>query len=606
MIILYPSAESETGHLHWPWLTMLFCLFAAIGAFQFKMDQLGYHTLTYGYKDQIQQVLENASRDGRISMDEMLRAQANLDVLGEPNAGEIYPAGAIENYVYWQEALRPHQQLAEAPMPEKLWLFLAWPGLLWWLVAALLLVPLGFLTEHLFSILFTIPLLALCAIAALLGPDSALQNLWLPQHQAWLALLLSWAWLPVFVAPWSRIELTLKFWFARNSLFDFEVPIALFALALSIWVLASPAAQQELYTLEPLKLAGPIVFAVLLSLPLRILPRKTRAPKVGKLKGDDAKRGEVERLFAEEQPVEAERLLRELSRSASTPKDHAWLANTAWRHDLSEMAGHHYRQYLNQIYSDGEVERAVPIVEEMMQRNIMAPPSVLLEVFDYALARHRLKLAGKVLDHYRAHDKVSPGEALAATEQYGETLLMGDKPDKPSMVALKDWLEAHEPGHPLIDNVIKRLQSMAGDISLGGNYGKQRIHKHVEVDIHSITPNHVEVRIKGRQDRQRIPWTAVSALYGYCVVSHTQGLYGCLVINFRNKLFACHFGRRNVFMTNDAGKPMSFEGAWDRLYKETPEDLPRMEIEGFQQFIRPEDSETAVEQFVADKLPVGF
>lgn len=602
MFLLYPSAESETSHAHWPWLTLLVCVLAALHfAVILQPKQSAYQAQRQLLTAQIDNILSHASNDGRIKMDHYLQVQDDHSLLANPDYRDVFPENAVTAYADLQALQTPVAQLRNGSLFSQLGLLVAWPAWLWLVVVTLLLIPSGFLIEHLFSVIFTVPLLFICGVAALLGPDSVPEQLWPSVELAWVSFLLLWAWLPVMVCPWANVELSLKFWFTSNAFWSTDVPLFLFPTGLTAWLIFSPEAG-DLYQLKVATLVGPLVLALLISLPLRILPHKSRAPKVGEVKGDEAKRGRVETLFSEERHSEAVQLMRELSVSAAEVDDHTWLAHTAWRHDLTDLAHLHFRKRLQLVAETGDVEKITPLVEEMIKRNVTIPPSILLQVFDYALARHKMRLAAKVLNSYTAHEKVSAGEALAATEQYAETLLMGEKPDKPSMVALKDWLEQHHPEHSMIQNIIKRLQAMAGETTLGNNYGNLKLHKHVEIDIHSITGNYVECRIKGRQDRQRIPWTAVSALYGYCVVSHTQGLYGCLVINFRNKLFACHFGRRNIFMSNSFGKPMSFESAWDVLFKESPEDIPRMEIEMFQQFIRPEDSEAAVEAFVAEKL----
>lgn len=602
MILLYPSAESETSHSHWPWLTLLFCFAALFGSlFWFQPRQQQHQSQRDLYLGQIENILDHASRQGRLHMDHRLRAQTSLAVLADANFQDVYPESAVHAYQQLQALQPAYSQLLNQSLPARLQLLLAWPSLQWFLVVTLLLFPLAFLLEHIYSPIFLIPSFALCAIAALLGSESLLNPLWLKPQHAWLGLVLIWGWLPIFVCPWAKVELSFKFWFSKNTFLDFEMPIFFAGIGLVAWCIFSPESAR-LYQVNPVHLLGPIAFAALFSLPLRLVPHKQRSAKVATLKGDAAKRGLVESLFLEERHVEAESLLRELSQSAASVDDHLWIARAAWRHDLTDLAANHYRQRLNLVAENATVEQLVPLLEEMMQRNIAASPKILLEVFDDALARHKLRLAEKVLSHYRNHGKVSAGESLAATQQFAEVLMMGDNPEKASVVALKDWLEQNDPTNPLIQNIIKRFQAQTGASRLSSNYGNLRVHKHVEIDLHAITSNMIEVRIKGRQDRQRIPWTAVSALYGYCIVSHTQGLYGCLVINFRNRLFACHFGRRNVFLSSSAGKPLSFEAAWQQLMKELPEDITRVEIEAFQQFIRSEESEAAVESYLSANL----
>jgi hypothetical protein len=602
MLLLYPSAETETSHNHLPWMTLLFLVMVAgYFAFSFQRQQASYLNQKQLFRSQIEQILNNALADGRLRIEHFERAQFSPDTLVDPEYRELYPANAVTAYEQLQALKAPRESISQQPLPQRLNLLLTWPSWYWLVIGSLLLIPPAFLWEHLFSIIFVLPTFAIAAIAALFGSDSALANLWPAPEQAWLSFALILAWLPTFNRPWAKIEIALKIWFSSKTLFEIEVPVAVFAGAFTAWIWFG-SENQTLYTVAPMVLAGPIAFALLLSFPMRLLPNKERAPKVGKLGDVEAKRGKVESLFAEERGAEAEQLLRELSTDATTQEDHRWIARSAWHHDLPELAAIHYRRHLTMIIEADALEKAIPVVEEMIQRNIPVSPGILLEILDYALAKYKLKLAEKILSSYRTHPKVSEGEALAATEQFAEVLMMSEKPSRTSMISLKDWLERHMPDHPLLKSIIQQLQAHAGGAQLSSNYGAQRVHRHVEIDLHSIMGNFTEVRIKGQQKRQRIPWTAVTALYGYCIVSHTQGLYGCLVINFRNKLFACHFGRRNIFMTSSDGKPMNFESAWELLFKETPEDIPRVAIESFEQFIRPEDSEAAVDSFLEAKL----
>ena len=73
------------------------------------------------------------------------------------------------------------------------------------------------------------------------------------------------------------------------------------------------------------------------------------------------------------------------------------------------------------------------------------------------------------------------------------------------------------------------------------------------------------------------------------------------VVKFKRRVFGCVFAPEQIRIKDRLERTMSFEEVWDQLHEQIPEDLPFLEMKGFEQ-IR---SEAVFEEKLKSFLQTG-
>lgn len=602
-MFVFPSSETATSLKSPPWLAFSWLIitgviFLTVGLPEtFRYQKSRAETI-----HRFEKALESQLKAGELKQGIYFQAVQQPAVIEDPGLHHVFNPEVKAAYSEVKMLRPPLLDKAEGAPNRRLLLLVQPHHFAVMLLGFCLLIPIGFMFEHLFDRLW----IAMCFLvngATLLVLDRIYQANWVPNPLfAWFWLTLLVMLIPCILKPRGAVTLTLRVWFGGTRDFEMKFPVWFFPIS---FILGSALVTWRLtdFDLISAPQALPVIAAQALLSALVFMRIPTHEYLVNSQPEVYSNRqiAQAESLFEEQKSVEALAILRELLQHDISNEQFMRVAHLAFRHDEHELTSLAYQAVIRDNLRNGKHHDNVQLVLEMLERNLRVPGGAIERALETAYTMGGQQIVVKILPHLNNHPDIEPESVHQHYTRHIDALLRQNTPDRNYLHELQHFIEYAFPNDPLSMRISQYLhatgQSIDPPVLTAPQY---QIGKFIEVELIRVKGNDITVELAGGK-QQRLPWTAILALYGCHVLGGDRGFRGYIMTRNRNKIFCCCFN--SASLTKYEGESAVFENVWKDILSEAPEDLPRVALSDFENHVDDKDLEEKVQAFL-NQVPV--
>ncbi|CAM2007793.1 tetratricopeptide repeat protein [Acanthopleuribacter pedis] len=596
-MFVFPSSESATPIKSPPWFSIVWIL-ATLGFFFLSVlpAEQRYRTHRADSLQRIEQALEAQLQGGNLKQGIYVQAVTNPNLIELPEFNHVFDDQVKAAYAEFKLLRHPFLERAAAMPDQRLLLLLQPHHAFIMLLGLVCLIATGFVFEHLFDSLWIASCLLLNA-AALFTLDLYVGNQWTPSLvYAWFWLSLIMMVIPCILKPRTDITFTLRLWLGNTKDFDLKLELWLFPLmflgggSAITWYLTDFPVRTASSAL-PVTAALALVSALLMT---RIPTREQKLNRNPEVFGNQ-ELARAEGLFEQEKPKEALEAMRELLQLDLENAQLMRIAHLAFQNEDIDLASLAYQAVLRRHLREGKSHDSVHLVLEMLERNLRVPGATIERTLDAAYTMGSQATVIKILPHLQDHPDVLPETVHRQYNRHIDAVLAQSKPDRNYLHELQRSLEFSFPGDPMSMRINQFLHATAPSLDPEPvTTPSYHIQKFVAVEIIRVQGNDITVELGGKY--QKLPWTAILALYGCHVLGGDRGYHGFVVTRNKSKIFCCSF--KATSLEKYEGPSATFENVWKDLLKQAPEDLPRVTLSDFENHMDSKDLEEKVQDFL--------
>ncbi len=602
-MFVFPSAETATSLKSPPWLSLAWLIVTGVVFLTIGLpESFRYQETRTETVHQLEKALEAQLKAGDLKQGIYFQAVQRPAVIEEPSLHQVFNAQVKAAYSNVKILRSPLLDKAEGPPNKRLFLLVQPHHFLVMMLGFCLLIPTGFLFEHLFDSLW----IATCFLvngATLLVLDRVYDASWVPSPLfAWFWLTLLIMLVPCILKPRCNVTLTLRLWLGSTRDFEMKFPVWFFPItfivtsALVTWYLSDFDMTQTPQALPLITAQALLNALVFMRIPTREHLENSQ-PEVF----SNRQIAQAESLFEEQKSVEALAVLRGLLQEDIGNDQFMRVAHLAFRHDDHELSSLAYQAVLRSNLRNNKHHENVQLILEMLERNLRVPGGIIERALETAYTMGGQHVVVKILPHLHNHPDIEPETVHQHYSRHIDALLRQNAPDRNYLHELQRFTEYTFPNDPLSMRISQFLHATAPSIDPPSTTTPQyQIGKFIEVEIIRVKGNDITVELAGGK-QQRLPWTAILALYGCHVLGGARGFRGYIMTRNRNKIFCCCFNSSSL--SKYEGESGVFENVWKDILNEAPEDLPRVALSDFDNHLDEKGLEEKVQAFL-NQVPV--
>jgi len=602
-MIIYPTSENRTVSGFQPAFTWCLLLFSLVGFLAIHIpSKITYQKERQVRVEAIRQALTQQLELGQISEAIFIRAQEDVNLIGDPSYRNNFPKPVHDRFQHLQDLPRPLETWLQRDLPTQL-IYAVMPH--HWVLLLLVFVclpPLGFIFEHLYDRLIYAGLFLFIAPAWVVLAER-FDSPFLPSP------LLSWSMtmavlIAVFytVAPRNLVTLTFRTWFFRNIEARITVPTILFP---AIYFLGLSAVNlrlseyQNYFSAE--QLASAAIVGGLLGLIIMVLPNRDQVLDNNPKTQINQQLARAELFFDEQQREKAVETLRELLELDPELHQVQRIADIAWEHHQTDLAERAFKIVLRKTLSLDDFDRTFQTVETMVFHNLSVPDSVLLKTMEKGIKKGRIDQVRKLIPYAEDKPSMDPKAILSLQERLVTVLFDQYQPDRETLYEMKLWFEANFPQSGACAKIDHFLNQHSTEAGLTDNYTPApQVHRHLKISLIAVTSNHLRIQTPDKVEKT-VPWTAILGCFGSRSEEGPE-FFGAILVQFKRKIFSCNFTNRDILVRNEQGELLGFPSTWELLRKCGVSHLPFLHLEEFETVPNETAFRLAAEEFANQYL----